>query len=325
MRAVCVAALCLAHAASAGSLDRDALEREFARIAHGFDGRVGVCASDGSIEACLNGDQRFSMQSVVKLPVSMAIMDAVEHRGWSLDESLTVRKQDLSLFVQPLAKIVNAQGSFRTTIGDLVRRAIVDSDSAAVDILIRRLGGPQAVQAFLDRKAIRGVRIDRDERHLQTEIVGLTWKPEFTDAAVLQRAIRSLPKSARDAANRRYEVDVHDTATPRGMAAILQELADGTVLSPASCRHLVEAMRQTVTFPDRLKAGTPPGWTIAHKTGTSGTWDGITVATNDVGILGAPDGRSIAVAAFIGDSRATDPENAHIIAQLAAATVSAYH
>ena len=32
------------------------------------------------------------------------------------------------------------------------------------------------------------------------------------------------------------------------------------------------------------------GWILAHKTGNSSAWKGVTAATNDVGILTAPDG-----------------------------------
>ena len=294
------------------------------RLVHGFDGRVGVCAIQGSQRACVNGDERSAMQSVMKLLAGLAVLDRVDNGGWSLDESVTVRRENLSLYVQPIADIVKAKGSFRTTIGDLVRRAIVDSDSAATDILVDRLGGPAAVQAFLDRKGIRGVRFDRDEKRLQTEIVGLMWKPEFVDAAVLDRAIKAVPVEVRDTANRRYQKDVRDTATPMGMATTLDSLVSGRLLSSESTRWVLNVMSHTATFPDRLKAGVPPGWAIAHKTGTSGTWKGVTVATNDVGILTAPDGRTVALAVFIADSRAPESNRAALMATLARSTVSHY-
>lgn len=226
--------------------------------------------------------------------------------------------------MQPIANIVNKEGSYRTTIGDLVRRAIVDSDSAATDILVRRLGGPRAAQDFLDRKGIRGVRLDRDEKHLQTEIVGIHWRPELVDKELLDRAIRQVPEHERDAAWRRYQMDVRDTATPEGMTAMLRSLAAGRLLSPSSTQYILDTMKQTVTFPDRLKAGLSQGWSVAHKTGTSDTWKGVTAATNDVGILTAPDGRWIAIAVFVADSRAPDRQRAALIASLAKATIAQY-
>lgn len=292
------------------------LQTQFGNLTAGFSGRVGICVQDESGATCINGDQRFALQSVMKLLVSIAVMDAVDRRGWHTDDPVLVRKQDLSLYVQPIAKLVT-RDDFRTTTGDLVRRAIVDSDSAATDILIAKLGGPGAVQAVLDRMSLTGVRIDRDEKRLQTEIAGLDWRPEFVDPEVLDRAIAGVPESLRDRRWSEYRTDPRDTATPAGMASLLYRLAEGKLLSPGSTKFLLHVMSQTVTFPDRLKAGLPAGWKIAHKTGTSGTWKTITVATNDVGILTSPRGNKLAIGVFIGDSKEPADKKASLIARAA--------
>lgn len=86
--------------------------------------------------------------------------------------------------------------------------------------------------------------------------------------------------------------------------------------------YLLDVMAATVTFPDRLKAGVPHDWTLGHKTGTSGSWKGITAATNDVGILTAPDGSRLSIVVFIADSRATSQERAALMARIARAVVS---
>lgn len=312
----------LSFVAWGGSLQHQQLQRKLEGLTR-IDGRTGVCIQDAAGASCLHADERFSLQSVMKLIVAVAAMDAVDRGSWRLDKPVLVRRQDLSLFVQPLAKLVTDQG-YRTTIGDLVRRAVVDSDSAAADILTARLGGPKAVQTCLDRLGAQGVRIDRDERHLQTEIAGLEWRAEFLDPKVLDLAIERVPKARRDRAHRAYQADVRDTATPRGMAALLARLAAGKLLSAQSSRHLLTVMQQTVTFPDRLKAGTAPGWTLGHKTGTGGTWNGMTTATNDVGVLGAPDGGTVAVAVFIADSRASSSDKAALMAKIAAAAIACY-
>jgi beta-lactamase class A len=210
-------------------------------------------------------------------------------------------------------------------VGDLLRRAIVDSDSAATDILIARLGGPSQVQAFLHRAHIDGIRIDRDEKHLQTEIAGLTWRPEFVDPAVLEQAMRRVPERDREAAYRRYQQDPRDTATPAGMAAFLNALAQGILLSPASTAHLLDVMTGTVTFPDRLKAGVTGGWSLAHKTGTSSTWQGTTAATNDVGVLTTPRGARLAIVVFLGDCREPAAKRAALMAAAARLAITHYH
>jgi beta-lactamase class A len=318
-----IASGAVAASGTAGSLRHELLRPELEALTRGFDGRVGACVQDAFGVSCIHGDNRFPMQSVMKLLVAVAAMDAVDHDGRRLDEPVLVRRRDLSLFVQPLAKLVTERG-YRTTVGDLVRRAVVDSDSAAADILIGKLGGTKSVQACLERLGVRGLRLDRDERRLQTEIFGLRWRPEYVDPQVLDRAIGQVPPTRRDEAYRAYRADVRDTATPRGMAAMLHALAAGKLLSPGSTRRLMGVMQQTVTSPDRLKAGTAPGWTLGHKTGTSNTWRGLTAATNDVGVLTAPDGGTVSIAVFIADSPAPSGDRAALIARIAAAAIKRY-
>ena len=72
-------------------------------------------------------------------------------------------------------------------------------------------------------------------------------------------------------------------------------------------------------LPQRLKAGLRPGWTLGHKTGTSGSWSGVTAATNDVGILFGPNGERIAITVFIGDSTAPPADRAKVMARIAPA------
>ncbi len=308
--------LCPPSVANGASLNAVQLEKELTEITRHFHGRVGACVRSGETVACTKGDERFSMQSVMKLLVGVAVLDRVDHAGWNLSDSVMIHKKDLSLYVQPLAKLVNDSAGFRTTIGDLVRRAVIESDSAATDILIARLGGPAAIQSFLQQKGVSGIRLDRDERHLQTEIVGLSWKPEFVDPAVLDRAIASVPQNIREQAYRQYQKDARDTATPLGMVNFLSRLQKGELLSGTSTRFVLQAMEECVTFPNRLKAGAPAGWKVSHKTGTSGSWKGVTAATNDVGLLTAPSGEVLSISVFVADSSASSSDRSAMIARI---------
>jgi beta-lactamase class A len=313
---------CVLHLQGA-SLQIAELRAQLEQLQQGFDGRVGICVQDRSGAACVNGDQRYSMQSVVKLLVALAVMDAVDAGRWKLDDRVNVRKEDLSLYVQPIAKLVTEKG-YITSIDDLMRRAVVDSDSGATDILIAKLGGPAKVHAFLVKHSIKGIQVDRDERHLQTEILGMDWRPEYVDDPVFRAAIAKVPEQRRDEYYRRYQVDPRDTSTPAGMATLLHQLAEGKLLKRSSTDHLLNVMSQTVTFPDRLKAGLKNDWTVAHKTGTGGSWKGVTAATNDVGVLTAPDGHKIAIVAFIGDTREVPNKRAALMAKATSLTIDAY-
>jgi beta-lactamase class A len=166
----------LGHDAMAGTLDVSALQPALQRLAAPFDGRVGFCARLQAQQACIRGGEAFPLQSVMKLLVGVAVMRAVDQGRLHLDERVTLRTADISMNVQPIArKIHDNGGAYTTTIDALLEGAVIDSDSAATDYLIRRLGGVAAVQASLWRLKLDGIRIDRDERHLQTETTGLAW------------------------------------------------------------------------------------------------------------------------------------------------------
>ncbi len=128
----------------------------------------------------------------------------------------------------------------------------------------------------------------------------------------------------RERALEEYLKDPRDTSTPAAMVKFLKALASGQLLSPASTQKLLSIMEQTVTGPDRLRAGLPKSWKIAHKTGTSYTVNGRAATTNDVGVLTAPDGSTLAIAVFIADSRRKNSERAGIIAKAARIVTSAW-
>lgn len=319
LRRISLAAITLAVAACAQPpgravadplADRTAVLETHAAQANGV---LGACIVDRNGAACANGDRPISMQSVMKLLVGMAVLDAVDQGRMTLEDEVLLTRDDVSVFVQPLEKLIGPDGH-RTTVGELIRGAITESDSLATDWLIDRLGGTAAVQAYLDRKGIVGVRLDRDERRLQTEIFGLTWRSEFTDPDRLDAAIDAVPPERREAAFRAYQNDVRDTATPRGLATLLYRLGDGQLLSAGSTRWILDVMGETGTFPDRLRAGTPADWWIGHKTGSSSSWAGVVGVTNDVGVMRAPDGAVIGVVALLANSSAPAPDRAAAIA-----------
>jgi len=55
---------------------------------------------------------------------------------------------------------------------------------------------------------------------------------------------------------------------------------------------------------------------VMHKTGTSGTRDGVAFATNDVGLVTLPDGRRLAIAIFVTDSKADDATRDAVMARI---------
>ncbi|HZZ35499.1 MAG TPA: class A beta-lactamase, partial [Caulobacteraceae bacterium] len=303
------------HSEGTVSLSRPALppapadvQTRLARLAGAFRGDAGVAIMDveDGWMAAYNAQRDYPQQSVAKVWVALAVMDAVDRGVLSLEDPIVVRRQDLSLFYQPISRQVGANG-YATTIGDLLHRAIEESDNAADDILMERVGGAAAVEKLLSRKHLGGIRVGDDQKHLQSRIAGLTWRPEYIGWA-FKAARETVPMEVRDASLAAYLADPPDRATPAAVAQALTALARGQLLTPQSTAALLTVMGGTVTGQTRLRAGLERDWSIAHKTGTGPDWRGASVGINDVALVRAPDGHRYAVAVFIGQTVATIPE-----------------
>ena len=77
--------------------------------------------------------------------------------------------QDLTLFHQPIAQQIGSNG-YTTTLGELMFRALTESDNTANDAVLRRAGGPAAVRAMLERNRLDGIRFGPGERLLQAAL-----------------------------------------------------------------------------------------------------------------------------------------------------------
>ncbi len=94
---------------------------------------------------------------------------------------------------------------------------------------------------------------------------------------------------------------------------LLERLVKNSPVSPAMNAFLLKTMADSQTGLGQLRAGLPPGMTLAHKTGHSGTHGGVTAATNHIGLVTLPDGRKLAIAVFVTDSRADETTRHHSI------------
>ena len=119
--------------------------------------------------------------------------------------------------------------------------------------------------------------------------------------------------------SRDHMAQYRNYSTPDAAVALLKALYSGRTLSTASSQLVLDDMTASTPGPRRLKGLLPPGTVVAHKTGTDGTRDGMTRATNDIGIITLPDGRHLAVAVFVKDSTADEATREGTIAKIAKA------
>ena len=277
------------------------LEARVRELGQGFAGEVGIAVRDvdSGWTASWNGQRHYPQQSVSKFWVAITALQRVDAGQLDLDQRVTLTRQDLTLFHQPIAAQIGANG-YTTTIGELMFRAITQSDNTCNDAVLRRAGGPEAVREMLARNRIQGIRFGPGERLMQSQIAGLQWQPGYSVGSAFYAARNSLPLARRRAAFEHYVDDPIDGATPEGLVDGLSRLRRGELLSRASTERLLSIMSQTHTGPQRLRGGLAPGWRLSHKTGTGQVLDGIQAGYNDIGILTSPDGRHYAVAVMIG-------------------------
>jgi beta-lactamase class A len=163
--------------------------------------------------------------------------------------------------------------------------AVSLSDNVAADILLRVVGGPVAVTRYVRSLGISGFHIEDDEATLHREVAA----------------------------------QYRNWFEPRAAVQLLRRLIDNAPLTRDHNDLVLRWMRDTPRGANRIKGTLPPSTVVMHKPGTSGTANGITPATNDIGLILLPDGRYLAIAVFVTDSSADEAAREAAIAQIARA------
>ncbi len=294
------------------------------RMHRDFGGQVGIAIKsiDDGWTVSANGNRPMPQQSVSKMWVAMTILDQRDRGRLSLADPVTLTRQDLTLFHQPIAANVIKNGSFTTTVENLLRRAITSSDNTANDRLLTLAGGPSAVNEFIRRKALGSIKFGPGERFLQAGTAGLTWNQSYSIGRNFYTARAALPMPTRTRAFNAYVASPPDGASANAMVDALARLKQGNLLSAASTTWLVSTMQDTRTGRSRVKSAVPSGWLWGHKTGTGQDLPPRTAGFNDVGILTAPDGKSYAVAILIGETSRPVPRRQELMRDVTATVVA---
>jgi beta-lactamase class A len=298
------------------------MEARFAAIEATSQGRLGVAVITRNGRHFRRENEKFSLQSVMKMVVAMAALDLVDQGKWKRDQRFVFRRSDLSLSHQPIKEKLGNKAAVNVTLSECIHLMVTESCSGAADFIIRKMGGTEVVNAFLKKNKIVGMSVDREERYLQTNVVGLTWKQKYVESRKLDRDIAKQSVAAKDAAYKRYQQDPRDTTTPAAMADLLQKLISVQLLSGSSTTYLMGVMEQTITGQNRLKAGVPASWTLGHKTGTSSSNRGVTHATNDVGFARNQSGDWVIIVALLRASTLNSEGRDAVLKEVAAAAFS---
>lgn len=189
-------------------------------------GRLGVAILDigsGRREGHRD-DERFLMCSTFKLLLAAAVLQRVD-RGDKKPDRRIVFGKDALLDYAPTAK--QHVGPPGMTIEALCEAAVTWSDNTAANLLLKEIGGPQAVTAFARSLGDRATVLDRYEPALNPV----------------------------------------DTTTPKSMLGNMQQLLLGDRLSQSSRESLIGWMVACQTGLQSLRAGMPGSWRVGDKTG----------------------------------------------------------
>jgi beta-lactamase class A len=303
-----------------------ALEARLYEIGTAFEGEAGIAVEviDTGRTAHFEGRRLMPQQSVSKLWVAATALELADQGALDLDDKRAIIRDDLTVFHQPVREIVLRDGVHVLTWRELLEQAITRSDNTANDILLRRVGGPEAVRAFLATHEISSVRFGPGERAMQSAIAGLDWRPSYSIGNAFFEARDQVPGARRRSAFEGYVTDPVDGASPLAVAGALAKLARGELLGQDRSAYLIAVMGNTRSGPNRLKGALPPDWQIAHKTGTGQFFDGEQSGYNDVGIITAPDGARYAIAVMIARTRLPVPERMDFMHEVVEAVI-AYH
>ncbi|WP_420151202.1 class A beta-lactamase [Spirosoma sp.] len=270
-----------------GSL-RDQLEQ----IAQTAQGRVGVAATllETGESVDLRGEEQFPMQSVYKFPIGMAALHLIDQGKLSLSQKVHVAPAEYVSERQHSPLRDKHPKGADVTVEELLRYAVSESDGSASDVLMRLVGGSNVIMDYLKTFGVMGVVVANTEK----EIGG--------DNAVQYR----------------------NWAKPNEIIELLKALQNGLGLSASSRALLLRLMTDTQTGLKRLKGLLPAETIVAHKTGTSWTIDGVTAATNDVGLITLPNGKHVAIAVFVSDAKTDQATREGVIAKVAKAVWDAW-
>src|SRR5437773_696135 len=263
------------------------LRNEIEQITLAAKGRVGVAAVvlETGATVSLNPHDHFPMQSVYKLPIGMAVMKQVDAGKVRLDQRVRVTKEDfIGRAAHSPIRDKYPNGTV-LTVNELMGWMLMESDGTAIDVLMKLIGGPETIQAFLTELGIKDMIV------LDTE----------------------------KAFGQDHSLQFRNWATPEAAVVLLRALHERRGLSESSQGLLLKYMTESRPGAKRLKGLLPAGTIVAHKTGTSGTENGITAATNDIGIVTLPNGRHLAIAVFVADSAADEATREGVIAKIAKA------
>lgn len=225
---------------------------------------------------------KYLLMSVFKLHLGMAFLDLVDRGKFSLDQKITLAKEDFPFErFSPLREKYGKNGG-EVPFSEILVDTISASDNNGCDILLRHVGGPEKLNQYVTGLGVKDTSFGASEKDMHTSI-------EFL---------------------------LSNSASPASVVNVLVLLDQGKVLSQKSRQFLLDCMINGKTGHNRIKGLLPKQTIVAHKTGSGPRLNNILTACNDAGIIHLPDGKRLYLAVFVADTKYSDEACEQIIANI---------
>lgn len=266
----------------------------------------------------LHEKEYFPMASVYKVPIAIYYLNQVFLQKLKLTDTVTVTKAMLGPEYSPLLRRWKKEGDFKMTQGELLYHMVTLSDNTACDVLLRLVGGPARVTGYFSAAGLNGFSVNRTEKQMGTDYL-LPASPQFSSYTGLEidSVLRTFSPDQELAVVKSYLNNRKDVSTPEGMGQLLLRIHRRSLPGVADYGLLMSLMEETPLGQKRIRAGTPPGAVVAHKTGGHRTLSGVNIATNDAGIISLPGGDHIILVVFVKGSTCGYETAESIIAEVA--------
>jgi beta-lactamase class A len=268
---------------------KTSLRRQIENIIKNYHSEIGVSISgiENNDTMSINGNKNYPLMSVFKFPIALYVLQQVDKGKLDINQKIFITKSDVAPKTWSPIREKYPSGNIDLSLAEILTYTVSQSDNIGCDILLKLVGGAVAVQNYIDKIGITGFVIKVNEEKM---------RGDFGSQRI-------------------------NTATPNAATQLLKIFYTKNILTKKSEDFLKKIMTETSTGNDRIKGQLPKEISVAHKTGTSDTnEEGLTIATNDIGIVTLPDGKHFAISVFVSNSKESNDTNAKIISDISKLT-----
>lgn len=258
------------------------LRQQIENITKNLQADIGVSISgiEDTDTLTINGNKSYPLMSVFKFPIALYVLQQVDKGKLDINQKIFITKSDVAPKTWSTIREKYPNGNIELSLSEILTYTVSQSDNIGCDILLKLVGGPIAVQNYIDSIGITGFVIKVNEEEMRGD----------------------------------FDSQRINTATPIAATQLLKFFYTKNILTKKSTDFLKKIMTETSTGNDRIRGQLPKETSVAHKTGTSDTnEEGLTIATNDVGVVTLPNGKHFAISVFVSNSKESSDTNAKII------------